>query len=255
MRPDVQHQANIKLVIRDIGAGDQRTIRGVATTDTLDRVGDRISPLGATFAAKVPLLMQHDHTQPLGWVRFDKPTKAGISFTATITRIDQPGPLQRRLDDAWAAAKAGLYQFVSIGFRPIGNEVDRLPEGGLKYNRVEILELSLCSVPANPDAQVTEVKRLTHKVRLADLGSGAGPHHVVKFTQADMTRGKILAASADRRARMARINRELGINSTHKVFLNPEAKDRHERERAIIEEARQRIEERRRRAINGGGGQ
>jgi hypothetical protein len=70
---------------------DKRIIRGVATTPSVDRVGDIIDPLGVKFENPLPLLWQHEHDKPIGSVKFDKPTKAGIEFEAEIASTDEPG--------------------------------------------------------------------------------------------------------------------------------------------------------------------
>jgi len=44
----------------------KRTFTGLATTPAVDRVGDTIDPLGATFQNPVTLLHQHEHDEPIG---------------------------------------------------------------------------------------------------------------------------------------------------------------------------------------------
>ncbi|EHM01147.1 caudovirus prohead protease [Acetobacteraceae bacterium AT-5844] len=135
---------------------DQRVIRGVATTPSADRMGDIVEPLGVQFRNPMPLLHQHDHDRPVGTVVFDRPTKDGITFEARLPRIDEPGPLKNRVDTAWGEVKAGLVRAVSIGFRPL--EYSRLEEGGLRFLKSEVIELSLVTIPANSDATITLIK-------------------------------------------------------------------------------------------------
>ena len=63
---------------------DKRVIRGVATTPSVDRVGDIIDPLGVKFENPLAFLWQHRHDQPIGSVKFDKPTKDGIVTSLEI---------------------------------------------------------------------------------------------------------------------------------------------------------------------------
>src|SRR5690348_9086168 len=91
---------------------DKRVIRGVATTPTVDRVGDIIDPLGVKFTNPMAFLWQHRHDQPIGQVKFDKPTKSGINFEAEIAKTDEPGTLKDRLDEAWQSIKMGLVKAV-----------------------------------------------------------------------------------------------------------------------------------------------
>src|SRR5688572_1812801 len=98
---------------------DARVISGMATTPEPDRVGDIVEPLGAKFRNPLPLLWQHRHDSPVGEAKFGKPTKDGIPFTATLPKLDEPGPLKDQVDMAWQAVKAKLVRGVSIGFRSL----------------------------------------------------------------------------------------------------------------------------------------
>lgn len=80
---------------------DARIIRGIATSPTPDRMGDIVEPLGVSFKNPLPLLWQHRHDQPVGTVKFDTPTKDGITFEASLVQIDEPGKLKDRVDEAW----------------------------------------------------------------------------------------------------------------------------------------------------------
>lgn len=137
---------------------DQRIISGTATTPEVDRMGDIVDPLGVTFKNPLVLLHQHDSTLPVGTVTFDKPTKEGITFQATLPTIADPGPLKDRVDTAWGEIKAGLIRAVSIGFRAL--EYSFMDEGGIRYIASEILELSLVSVPANASAVISQIKSI-----------------------------------------------------------------------------------------------
>lgn len=134
-----------------------RTIRGIATTPSPDRVGDIVEPLGVAFKNPMPLLWQHQADKPVGLVRFDKPTKAGITFVAELPLIEEPGALKDRVDEAWQSVKAGLVAAVSIGFRAL--EYSRLDDGGLRYLKSEVMELSLVTIPAQADATITAIKQ------------------------------------------------------------------------------------------------
>jgi len=137
---------------------EQRVIRGTATTPSPDRVGDVVEPMGVRFKNPLPLLHQHDSDRPVGTVTFDKPTKAGITFEATLPKIDEPGPLKDRVDTAWGEVKAGLVRAVSIGFRAL--EYAFMDTGGVHFQQTEVLELSLVTVPANADAKISTIKSI-----------------------------------------------------------------------------------------------
>lgn len=137
---------------------DQRIIRGVATTPNPDRVGDIVEPLGVQFKNPMPLLHQHVHDKPVGTVTFDQPTKDGITFEAKLPMIEDAGPLRDRIETAWGELKAGLVRAVSIGFRSL--EHAWMDDGGIRFIKSEVLELSLVSVPANADAMISTIKSI-----------------------------------------------------------------------------------------------
>lgn len=132
---------------------DRRIIRGVATTPATDRVGDIVEPLGVSFKNPMPLLWQHKHDKPVGFVKFDKPTKDGITFEAELPTITEEGTLRDRIEEAWQSVKAGLVSAVSIGFRAV--EYAFMDDGGIRFSKSEVFELSLVTIPANADAVIT----------------------------------------------------------------------------------------------------
>ena len=137
-----------------------RRISGTATTPTPDRQGDILDPLGAIFTNPIPLLWHHDAERPIGTAHLHRPTADGITFDATIPTIDEPGPLRDRCNEAWQSLNAGLIGGVSVGYRPRANGLQLLKDGGRHFVRTEICELSLVTVPANPQATVHTIKSL-----------------------------------------------------------------------------------------------
>lgn len=144
---------------------DKRQITGVATTPTPDRVGDVVEPLGVEFKNPLPLLWQHRSSEPVGSVKFDKPSKDGITFTASIPTIEQPGKLKERIDEAWESVKHQLVRGVSIGFRAIEHAM--MENGGIHFLKTEVLELSLVTIPAQQDATIQSIKSIDRKIRAA----------------------------------------------------------------------------------------
>jgi HK97 family phage major capsid protein/HK97 family phage prohead protease len=144
---------NIKSV-----ADEQRTITGTATTPEPDRLGDIVEPLGVSFKNPLPLLWQHRAAEPVGTATFAKPTKDGISFTARLAKVDEPGRLKDRIDEAWQSIKAGLVRGVSIGFR--ARETSMMKDGGIRFIKSEVLELSLVTVPANASTTIATIRSL-----------------------------------------------------------------------------------------------
>jgi HK97 family phage prohead protease len=152
------NRAFSELTVRSVDE-EKREIRGIATTPRVDRQNDIVEPLGCKFTNPVVMLMHHDHKAPVGRVTFGTPTKSGIPFTARLPKdsLLSPGTLRDRVQEAWDSIKAGFFS-VSIGFRVLNNAVEQLANGGLRFLETEIFELSLCTVPAQPDAQILEVR-------------------------------------------------------------------------------------------------
>lgn len=147
---------------------ENKTIEGIASTPTPDRMNDIVDPMGAKFAIPMPLLWQHDARQPVGLVTFAKATKKGIPFRAELANVQEEGTLKTRIDEAWQSIKYGLVRAVSIGFNAL--KYAFLEDGGIEFQEWEWLELSLVTIPANSEAVITTVKQID---RLALSASGA----------------------------------------------------------------------------------
>ncbi len=145
---------------------DQRIITGIATTPTPDRMNDIVEPAGAEFLLPIPLLWQHDHTQPIGQVTSAKVTEEGIEVTARIAQVSSPSGLSARLEEAWQSIKAGLVRGLSIGFR--AKEYSYLDDtDGIRFSRWEWYELSAVTIPANAQANIQTFKTIDSKLRTA----------------------------------------------------------------------------------------
>ena len=144
------------LEVKAVGE-ETRTITGWATTPEVDRVGDVVEPLGVKYKNPLPLLWQHEHDKPIGLVEFGKPTAKGVPFTATLPRIEEPGALQDRIEEAWQSIKAGLVRAVSIGFRSLESE-NIAGTWGTRYIQTEVFELSAVTIPAQANATIQTIK-------------------------------------------------------------------------------------------------
>lgn len=144
---------------------DQRVITGVATSPSPDRLGDVVEPMGVSFKNPLPLLWQHKSAEPVGSVKFDKPTEDGITFTAKLPNVTEPGRLKDRIDEAWQSVKLGLVKAVSIGFRAI--EYSFMDDGGIRFMKTEVMELSLVTIPANADAMIDTIRNFDGDIRAA----------------------------------------------------------------------------------------
>lgn len=149
----------------------ERVIRGIATTPSPDRVGDVVEPEGVKFTNPMPLLWQHRHDMPVGTVKFDKPTKNGIGFEARFAKAEKSETLKARIEEAWESVKLGLVSAVSIGFRSLEHAV--MKDGGYRFIKSEVYELSLVTIPAQADAVITAIKNFD-QAALASAGTARG---------------------------------------------------------------------------------
>lgn len=198
---------------------DQRVIRGIASTPSPDRMDDIVEPKGATFALPLPFLWQHDQRQPIGHVTKAAVTADGIEVEVQLAKVDEPGKLKDRLEEAWQSIKAGLVRGMSIGFRPL-ESADIEGSWGRRFTKWEWFELSAVTIPANADASIVSVKSHAWKQGAASghepaagarvtqpAGATAKPTHKSAATGADkMTiREMIEAARAQLQHKSARM--------------------------------------------------
>lgn len=168
-------QLEIKAV--DSADGAKRTFSGVASTPTADRMGDIVLPKGAIFKLPIPLLWQHDSSQPIGWVTSAKVTSSGIEIEGEVADIPEDGDLKKRIDEAWQSMKYKLVRGLSIGFNPLKSS--RI-EGtwSYEYSEWEWLELSAVTIPANSEASIQSIKSVASS-ELAASGRSARTESVV----------------------------------------------------------------------------
>lgn len=127
-------------------SGGKRTIRGVANSGLVDRVGDVVDPMGGRWTLPVPLLWQHKHDQPIGWVRSIEPKRDGLWITAELA--EGIG----KADQAWKMIEAGLVDSYSIGFQ--ATEWKPLSGGGKRFTAWSLHEISVVTIPCDPAAKI-----------------------------------------------------------------------------------------------------
>jgi HK97 family phage prohead protease len=182
----IEHRAYSLLEVKRVSE-DARTLTGLATSPTADRMGDIVEPAGAQFKLPIPLLWHHNPREPIGEVFRARVTPAGIEVEARLIKIPEPGTLKDRLDEAWQSIRSGLVKGLSIGFRAIGRP-ERIDGGGLRFLTWEWLELSAVSIPANAEASIVAVKAAATGSKLVPMG----PHGIALVGALhSVTRGKL----------------------------------------------------------------
>ena len=135
---------------------DDRSFRFIASTNSVDRYSDIIEQNWdlEEFWANPVLLWGHDSSSPpIGTVTaFDtNPDKTTSEATAQLL----PEGQDEFVDQLARLLRAKVLRAVSVGFLPTKVE-DRLDKKGrwlgFRYVQSKLIELSIVSVPANPDA-------------------------------------------------------------------------------------------------------
>jgi len=142
----------------EVDESEARTIRFVASDETVDRYGDIVSVDGwqlSAFRRNPVFLWMHNYREPIGQV-----TKIGVEDNQLIATVRYASPgVSQEADRLWRLTQDKVLRAVSVGFTVNSDEDweyirdennDQIT--GIRYLRQELLELSLVSVPANPAA-------------------------------------------------------------------------------------------------------
>jgi HK97 family phage prohead protease len=126
----------------------------VASSEVEDRQGEVVAQDGwdlKNFKKNPILLYMHDHTKPLG-----KATRVWLDKTGAKPILKFKGVISTATDYGKAAKQLmeeGILNSFSVGFRAL--ELD-----GNTITKAELFEISLVSVPANPEARLLAAKSL-----------------------------------------------------------------------------------------------
>lgn len=137
---------------------EERTITMIGSTETADRVGDIIKMDGVdlTNYLKNPvILFNHDYDKIIG-----KAIDVDIVDSKLIFKIQFADTALGK--EVYYLLKNGYMNASSVGF--IGKEYEGNEAGGLTFTKIELLELSIVSVPCNPNALVQLRKDFNKKM-------------------------------------------------------------------------------------------
>jgi HK97 family phage prohead protease len=141
-------------VLHKTHSGTVQGLEFILSDETPDRMNDVISAEGwdiTNFKRNPIALWNHSAMHPIGrWtnIRVDGGALRGHLELA-------PKGASSRIDEIRALIDAGILQAVSVGFRPLESKPRKSADGtvgGEIYLRQELIETSLVSVPANPNA-------------------------------------------------------------------------------------------------------
>lgn len=130
----------------------------VASAFTLDRDGEMIDPKGwklDNYRKNPVILLGHNyHTLPVGRALWVKADDSGLKIKFKLATTDTGKEIQKLIDE-------NILSTLSVGFIP-KTWIEPNEEGKSKgvrriYTECELLEVSLVSVPANPDATIVRM--------------------------------------------------------------------------------------------------
>lgn len=151
---------------------DEGEFEGYASVwNIVDQGGDSVQPgafiEGLTRAKAdrrlIPMLWQHDRREPIGvWSDISEDTK-GLWVKGRL--LVEADPLAKR---AHGLLKAGALGGLSIGYRiPMGGaEEDTKRRGVWLLKKIDLIEISLVTLPMLTQAKVTAVKNILESGRL-----------------------------------------------------------------------------------------
>jgi HK97 family phage prohead protease len=150
-----QTRATASLIIKAEGGDGPRRITFVASDETVDRYGDIIRASGwqlDNFRKNPVLLFGHDTRSVIGKVE-----PIGVEGTRLMAHAQLADAGSNALADAtWALIEQEMLRAASVGFMPLATPLPIYDSDrhltGFEYIAQELLELSVVSVPANPNA-------------------------------------------------------------------------------------------------------
>lgn len=154
---DARFEIKASLAVDDTGL-----ITGLAWPfGSPDRMGDEIAP-GAFKSAQAPLpmLWAHDPVAPVGAWESIKETAKGLEVKGRLLVDDVA-----KAKEARALVRAGAVRGLSIGF--ITKSASTRKGGGRLIKGLDLVEISLVTVPAHPGAKVTSAKSAAQAIALA----------------------------------------------------------------------------------------
>lgn len=140
------------------------TISGFANTGGEDRIGDIILPSAwnmDNFKKNPIILFNHDYDSPVGRGVDVKIKDGGLFLEAEIGNPSSGYPLTKTQLETRSLLAQGILKAFSVGFWPKDGDYDE-EKGVFIFTDVELLEVSIVSVPCQQDSLVEQVKGLNN---------------------------------------------------------------------------------------------
>ena len=153
----------IEMAAHDDDDEKSRTITFIASTETVDRMGDVIMQDGwklRSFRKNPVFLWGHNaDALPIGRVKRTR-VKDGKLMATVVFATAEENPFAELV---FKLFKGGFLHAVSVGFQPL--EFEPLDEDDtsffspLRFTKVDLLEISAVNVPANPEALIVATEK------------------------------------------------------------------------------------------------
>jgi HK97 family phage prohead protease len=158
-----------KTSVEKIEQLDDRTLRFTISTSAIDRDMDMIDVKGwdlANYARNPVVLWAHRADEPPIGKAIDVGTDGNRLFSAVrFLPVNQYGTASDFAEMVYRMAADGFLSATSVGFRPIKWDFSDDPERGtgdyfpgIDFHSQELVELSIVSVPSNPDALIDTIE-------------------------------------------------------------------------------------------------
>lgn len=153
------------MVIKSFNPEKEMIIEGIANAAQPDRCEETILPEAwnlDNYKKNSIILLEHDRDKPIGTCLDFGVDKNGLYYRA---RIGDPSVADLTVDQIKARSllAQGILKANSVGFLPRVIEWDEVEET-LTYTEVELLEISVVSIPMQQDSLITSVKSFGEKV-------------------------------------------------------------------------------------------
>lgn len=142
----------LTLKAASLAVDDTGAITGIAWPwGSADSYGDTIAKGAFNVRSSCPMLWNHDQGQPIGTWDSIVETSRGLEVRGRLL-IDTIA----RAKEIHSLIKADSVRGLSVGFFPV--ESTKNKSGGEDITEVNLVEISVVSVPAHPNAKITTVK-------------------------------------------------------------------------------------------------
>lgn len=152
MGQEPQGIAAVHQIVKRVGQRIADTREFVLSAPAPDRVGDVIERDAwrlENFQRNPICLWAHDHTAPVGaWTNVRAAADGALLGTLNLAAAGT----SRIVDTVRSLVDQGIIKAASVGFRPLKAEPIKGSAFARRFTEVELLEVSLVSVPANAQA-------------------------------------------------------------------------------------------------------